>query len=99
MNRTIILALSLAVVLMAATASTASTAPNPPAPPLTLSVQKGAHVSGKTLRFGVRVSNDSTVVATGSKIEKTKKRVAAALEQCPEGTDDSPPRGARRVLH
>jgi hypothetical protein len=94
MNRTIILALSLAVVLVAATASTAGTSPTTTAPPLTLDVgacsAKGPPAAGvfqcypedrklpimlqKKLELHATVSNDSTLVVSGS-VKKTTKRV------------------------
>jgi hypothetical protein len=82
MNRTIILALSLAVVLLAATASTASTTPTPAAPELTLGVRSSAGAAFPTqkLRFRATTSNDSTLVATGRKIKKTTTQLVADEE-------------------
>ena len=82
MNRTIILALGLAVVLLAATASTGSTAPTSAAPELTLGVRSsfGEAYPHQKLRFYATTSNDSTLVATGSKIKKTTKQLAAGEE-------------------
>jgi hypothetical protein len=83
MKRTIvprrILGLSLAVVLLGATASTASTIPTPPASPLTLGVRSsfGEAFPHQKLRFYATTSNDSTLVARGSKIKKTTKQLAA----------------------
>ena len=76
-----ILALSLAVALFAATASTASATPTPAAPELTLGVRSSLP-SGplKKLGFYATASNDSKLVATGSKIEKTTKQLAAGEE-------------------
>ena len=77
-----ILTLSLAVALFAATASTASATPTPAAPELTLGVRStaGEAVPHQKLRFYATTSNDSTLVATGSKIEKTTKQLAAGEE-------------------
>ena len=77
-----ILALSLAVALFAATASTASTTPTPAAPDLTLGVRSSAGEAfpHQKLRFYATTSNDSTLVATGRKIEKTTKQLAAGEE-------------------
>jgi hypothetical protein len=86
MKRTIvprrILGLSLAVVLLGATASTASTIPTPPASPLTLGVRSsfGEAFPHQKLRFYATTSNDSTLVARGSKIKKTTKQLAAGEE-------------------
>jgi hypothetical protein len=103
MKRTIvprgILALSLAVVLVAATASAASaergptaaltgtavTTPTPPLPPLTLEVYLEVHylppaAASKKLQLAATTSNDSTLVATGSKIKKATKQLAAGKQ-------------------
>jgi hypothetical protein len=77
-----ILTLSLAVALFAATASTASTTPTPAGPELTLDVRSssGEAFPHQKLRFYATSSNDSTLVATGRKIEKTTKQLAAGEE-------------------
>ena len=91
-----ILALSLAVVLLAATASTVSaergpmatltgtgvTTPTPPTPPLTLDLQSswGEAFPHQKLRFHATTSNDSTLVATGRKINKTTTQLVAGEE-------------------
>jgi cytoskeletal protein RodZ len=74
-----ILALSLAVVFLAATASSASTTPTPPPPPLTLDVQSslGSAFPHEKLIFHATTSNDSTLVATGRKIKKTTTQLVA----------------------
>jgi hypothetical protein len=107
MNRTIILALSLAVVLLAATASTASTTPTSPAPPLTLSVN-GAHVGQrhenlkfgrgdkKTLYFGVITSNDSTLVLQATS-RRPRRRSPPPSSSALKGLTVAP-RGSRRML-
>jgi hypothetical protein len=82
-----ILALSLGVVLLAATTGTASaergptaaltgdavTTPPPPPPPLTLSVDEYAAVVAKKLWFWVFNSNDSTLVVRGD-VKRTTKQ-------------------------
>jgi hypothetical protein len=76
-----ILALSFAVVLLAATASSASTTPTPPAPPLTLSVSGGhsylLEKGNKYVKFDATTSNNAALVATGSKIKRTTKQLYA----------------------
>jgi hypothetical protein len=85
-----IFALSLAVVLLGATASTVSaerdptatltgtavTTPTPPAPPLTLDKHGRKQELEKRVKFRARTSNDSTLVATGA-VKKTTKQAAA----------------------
>jgi hypothetical protein len=97
-----ILALSLAVVLFAATASTASTTPTPSAPPLTLGVWFKDSYPGynaivlhgtvrsvlltKKLSFKATTSNDSTLVATGDVKRTTKQLAAGNVLAAGEGT-------------
>jgi len=84
-----ILALSLAVVLLAASGGQAAaltgngvTTPTPSAPPLTLDLRSsfGSAFPHKKLIFHATTSNDSTLVATGRKIKKTTKQLAAGEE-------------------
>ena len=51
----------------------------------------GASRKDKLLRFGVIVSNDSRLVARGSKLEKAATQGGANLDPCPEGWDDHVP--------
>jgi hypothetical protein len=86
-----VLTLSLAVVLLVATASTASTTPTPPAPPLTLSLAlKDDHLDPgwhspqigccwlltQKLKLRATTSNDSTLVARGDVKRTTNQLVA-----------------------
>jgi hypothetical protein len=79
MKRTI-LAFSLAVTLLAATASSASTTPTPPAPPLTLDVfvrsQQTLGKRGVVRITNVWTNNASTLVARGG-VKKTTEQLNA----------------------
>jgi len=128
-----ILALSLAVVLLAASGGSAAaltgngvTTPTPPTPPLTLSLYAGLKAEyalygcdsippdeqdtcprkklGRTLPFDATTSNDSTLVATGRKIKKTTKQLAAGEEteikarlKHPKRLNEKPGRGKPKV--